>query len=64
MQRRICFAVVALIFPDLQSFNLTDDVVAGNAVPLALLLKTLAIGAFYIGVYLALAWAAFFQKEL
>src|SRR5205085_1095268 len=29
-------AVVALVFPDLQLFNLTDDVVAGNAVPLAL----------------------------
>jgi ABC-2 type transport system permease protein len=57
-------AVVALIFPDLQSFNLTDDVVAGNAVPLALLWKTLAMGVFYIGFYLALAWAAFFRKEL
>jgi hypothetical protein len=53
-----------LIFPDLQLFNLADDVVAGNAVPLALLLKTLALGVFYIGVYLALAWAAFFRKEL
>jgi hypothetical protein len=60
----IFLAVVALIFPDLQLFNLTDDVVAGNAVPLALLLKTLAMGAFYIGFYLALAWAAFCRKEL
>jgi ABC-type Na+ efflux pump permease subunit len=57
-------AVVALIFPDLQLFNLTDDVVAGNAVPLALLLKTLALGVFYVGVYLSLAWTAFFRKEL
>ena len=57
-------AVVALIFPDLQSFNLIDDVVAGNAVPLALLLKTLAMGLFYTAFYLALAWGAFFQKEL
>ena len=57
-------AVVALVFPDLQLFNLTDDVVAGNAVPLTLLFKTLALGLFYTGVYLALAWAAFFRKEL
>jgi ABC-type transport system involved in multi-copper enzyme maturation permease subunit len=57
-------AAVALIFPDLQLFNLTDDVVAGSAVPLALLLKTLAMGLFYTGFYLALAWAAFFRKEL
>ena len=57
-------AVVALLFPDLQSFNLIDDVVAGNAVPPALLLKTLAMGLFYTAFYLALAWAAFFRKEL
>ena len=57
-------AVVALVFPDLQSFNLIDDVVAGNAVPLALLLKTLALGLFYTAFYLALAWGAFFRKEL
>jgi ABC-type Na+ efflux pump permease subunit len=57
-------AVVALLFPDLQSFNLTDDVVAGNAVPSALLVKTLAMGLFYTSFYLALAWAAFFRKEL
>jgi ABC-type Na+ efflux pump permease subunit len=57
-------AVVALLFPDLQLFNLTDDVVAGNAVPLALLLKTTALGLFYVGFYLACAWALFFRKEL
>jgi hypothetical protein len=57
-------ALVALLFPDLQAFNLTDDVVAGNAVPAALLLKTLALGLFYTAFYLALAWAAFFRKEL
>jgi hypothetical protein len=57
-------AIVAVVFPDLQLFNLTDDVVAGNAVPLALLFKTLAMGLFYTGFYLALAWAAFFRQEL
>jgi hypothetical protein len=57
-------AVVALVFPDLQVFNLTDDVVAGNAVPLALLSKTMGLGLFYTAFYFALAWAAFFRKEL
>jgi ABC-2 type transport system permease protein len=61
---KIFLALVALLFPDLQAFNLTDDVVAGNAVPAALLLKTLALGIFYTAFYLALAWAAFFRKEL
>ncbi|HXM33375.1 MAG TPA: ABC transporter permease subunit, partial [Chthoniobacterales bacterium] len=33
---RIFLAFVALLFPDLQLFNLVDDVVAGTAIPLAL----------------------------
>jgi ABC-type Na+ efflux pump permease subunit len=57
-------ALVALVFPDLQSFNLTDDIVAGSAIPVSLLLKTIAMGLFYSGFYLALAWSAFFRKEL
>jgi hypothetical protein len=57
-------ALVALIFPDLQLFNLTDDVVAGNPIPATLLLKTIAMGLFYSSFYLALAWTVFFRKEL
>ena len=57
-------AVVALLFPDLQSFNLTDDVVAGTAIPVSLLLKVLSMALFYCAFYLALAWGAFFRKEL
>jgi hypothetical protein len=53
-----------LLFPDLQLFNLTDDVVAGNAVPLTLLFRTTALGSFYVAFYLACAWAVFFRKEL
>src|SRR5436309_11577384 len=34
MMTRILLALVALIFPDLQAFNLVDDVVAGTAIPL------------------------------
>jgi hypothetical protein len=57
-------ALVAFIFPDLQSFNLTDDIVAGSAIPFSLLLKTVAMGLFYCAFYLALAWGVFFRKEL
>jgi ABC-2 type transport system permease protein len=61
---RIFLAVVALIFPDLQAFNLVDDVVAGTAIPLALLLKTAALGIFYTTVYAMLATVVFYGKEL
>lgn len=56
--------LVALVFPDLQLFNLTDDLVAGNAIPLALFVKTVTLGLFYTGFYLLLAWAVFFRREL
>ena len=61
---KIFLAFVALLFPDLQLFNLTDDIVAGNAIPLALFGKTVTLGLFYTGFYLLLAWAVFFRKEL
>ena len=57
-------AFVALLFPDLQLFNLVDDIVVGTAISLALLTKTIALGAFYTGFYLLLAWAVFYRKEL
>jgi ABC-type Na+ efflux pump permease subunit len=61
---RIFLAVIALIFPDLQAFNLVDDVVAGTAIPLALLLKTAALGIFYTTIYTMLAAVVFYGKEL
>ena len=57
-------ALITLVFPDLQLFNLTDDVVAGNAIPLSLFLKTAGLGLFYTGFYFLLAWSVFFRKEL
>ena len=61
---RIFLAFVALLFPDLQTFNLVDDVVAGSAIPLALFAKTATLGIFYTGFYLLLAWSVFYRKEL
>jgi hypothetical protein len=61
---RLLTAVVALIFPDLQAFNLTDDIIAGAAVPMALFLETAALGLLYIGVYFALAALVFSGREL
>jgi len=57
-------ALHALIFPDLQAFNLVDDIVTGVSIPAAIFWKTLALGAGYIAVYTALAAAVFHNKEL
>ena len=57
-------ALVALVFPDLQAFNLVDDVIAGTIIPLGLFAKTAALGIFYLVVYTSLAAVAFNGKEL
>ena len=61
---RLLAASVAILFPDLQAFNLTDDIIAGTAVPLALFLNTAGLGVLYVAVYLALAALVFSGREL
>jgi len=57
-------AVVALIFPDLQAFNLVDDIVVGAAISLGLFAKTALLGIFYTTIYTLLAAFVFYGKEL
>lgn len=61
---QIFLAIVALLFPDLQAFNLIDDAVAGTAIPLILFGKTALLGLFYTTVYTALGTVVFYGKEL
>ena len=61
---RLLAAAVALLFPDLQAFNLTDDIIAGTAVPLALFFNTAGLGILYVAVYFALAAFVFSGRDL
>src|SRR5437773_6816930 len=61
---RVFLAIVALLFPDLQAFNLVDDIVAGTAISLALFTKTALLGIFYTTIYTLLAAFVFYGKEL
>ncbi|CAN5414017.1 hypothetical protein BH20VER3_BH20VER3_03460 [soil metagenome] len=61
---KVFLALVALVFPDLQLFNLVDDIVAGTAIPLALFARTAVLGCIYTSIYLFFAWVAFHGKEL
>lgn len=56
--------LIALIFPDLQLFNLVDDIVAGNEIATGLFTQTLGLGCMYIAVYGCLAYLMFSKKEL
>lgn len=62
--QKLLIALVALLFPDLQAFNLADDVIAGAAIPAGLFLKTAALGAVYVAVYFSLAALVFSGREL
>ena len=61
---KIFLAVVALLFPDLQAFNLVDDIVAGTAISLGLFFKTALLGIFYTAIYTLVAAFVFYGKEL
>ena len=61
---RTFLAIIALIFPDLQAFNLVDEIVAGVAIPLALFAKTALLGIFYTVIYTFAATFVFYGKEL
>lgn len=57
-------AGLALIFPDLQAFNLTDDVIAGAAISWSIFLQTFALGWLYVTVYFAVGAFIFSGREL
>jgi ABC-2 type transport system permease protein len=61
---RVFLAVVTLLFPDLQAFNLVDDIVAGTAISAAVFAKTAVLGIFYTTIYTLLAAFVFYGKEL
>jgi ABC-type Na+ efflux pump permease subunit len=61
---RFFLAIVALLFPDLQAFNLVDDIVAGTAISIAVFIKTALLGLFYTVMYTLLAVFVFYGKEL
>ncbi|MEO6054389.1 MAG: ABC transporter permease subunit [Chthoniobacterales bacterium] len=61
---RVFLAIIALLFPDFQAFNLIDGVVIGAAVPFELFMRIFGLGVIYITVYYLLAAFIFSGKEL
>jgi hypothetical protein len=61
---RLFTAFIALLFPDLQAFNLSDDIVAGTPLVLGIFWQTVALGGVYTAVYYAVACFLFQNREL
>jgi len=61
---KLLVAIIALLFPDLQTFSLADEVVAGTAIPAAVFWQTFALGWVYVAVYYLVASFIFTGREL
>jgi len=56
--------MVAFFIPDLQSFNLIDDIIVGNVITWAHTLKVLGYGVGMTALIMALAYSIFYYKEI
>lgn len=61
---RVLSAAVALVFPDLQLFNVVDEIAVGTVLPMPLFLQVSGFGLLYIVVYFLLAQVVFSSREL
>lgn len=57
-------AVMALLFPDLQLFNVVDEIAIGTKIPMDLFLQVTGFGLLYTVVYFMVAQVIFATKEL
>jgi hypothetical protein len=61
---RVGVAVVALLFPDLQLFNVVDEIAVGTPIPMDLFWQVVGFGFLYTLVYFLVAQVVFSSKEL
>lgn len=62
--KKIFVGIVAVVFPDLNKFNLADELVMGNTFPWSVALTTCGYGLVMTVAFLAVAWLFFEFREL
>ncbi len=62
--QRFIAGIVAIIFPNLQIFNVVDGIVSGQSVPMSLMLRLTGLTGFYLFIYSFVSWVIFAKKEL
>lgn len=55
---------IAILFPDWQVYNLSDQINAGNELPLPIFFMTTGWGVFFIMLYVIVGYVIFSKKEL
>ncbi len=58
------FKPIVLVFPDLQAFNLVEEIVAGTHIAPWLVVKTVGLGVTYVLVYLFAGYFMFAKREI
>jgi len=58
------FAIVSIIFPDFQIYNIVDEIAVGNVVPMWMFGQAFAFGGGYVLVYALIAYLFFAFREL
>jgi hypothetical protein len=61
---KMLIALMALVFPDLQLFNVVDEIAVGTALPAQLFWQVAGFGGMYILVYFLVAQLVFSTREL
>ena len=62
--KKVFLGIVAILFPDLQLFNLSDEINAGNELPFHVFGITAGWGLFFIAFYILIGYIIFSKKEL
>lgn len=62
--QRFIAGIVAIIFPNLQMFNVVDGIVSGQSVPVNVMFRLTGLTGFYLCIYSFVSWILFAKKEL
>lgn len=62
--QRFIAGIVAVIFPNLQMFNIFDGIITGQSVSTALMFRLIGLTGFYLTIYSMISWILFAKKEL
>ena len=62
--QRFIAGMVAIIFPNLQMFNVVDGIVSGQSVPVNVMFRLTGLTGFYLCIYSFVSWILFAKKEL
>ena len=62
--QRFFAGIVAIIFPNLQMFNVVDGIVSGQSVPVNVMFRLTGLTGFYLCIYSFVSWILFAKKEL